>query len=38
VALKTGLQSEERLRRLFQKKLGITPRDYRERFSSTRRE
>ncbi|MBB5370688.1 MULTISPECIES: GlxA family transcriptional regulator [unclassified Janthinobacterium] len=38
VAAQTGLHSEERLRRLFHKKLGITPRDYRERFSSTRRE
>jgi len=35
VAALTGLQSEERLRRLFQRKLGITPRDYRARFSST---
>lgn len=35
VAAQTGLQSEERLRRLFQRKLGITPRDYRARFSST---
>jgi transcriptional regulator GlxA family with amidase domain len=35
VAAHAGFQSEERLRRVFQKKLGITPRDYRERFSST---
>ena len=37
VAAQTGLHSEERLRRLFHKKLGVTPRDYRERFSSTSR-
>ena len=37
VAVQAGLHSEERLRRLFQKKLAITPRDYRERFSSTAR-
>ena len=37
VAAQAGLHGEERLRRLFHKKLGITPRDYRERFSSTSR-
>ena len=37
VAAQTGLHSEERLRRLFHKKLGVTPRVYRERFSSTSR-
>lgn len=37
VAAQAGLHSEDRLRRLFQKKLAITPRDYRERFSSTAR-
>ena len=37
VAAQTGLHSEERLRRLFHKKLGVTPRDYRERFSITSR-
>lgn len=37
VALRSGLHNEERLRRVFQKKLGVTPRDYRERFSTTAR-
>lgn len=37
VAAQSGFHSEERLRRVFHKKLGITPRDYRERFSTTAR-
>ncbi len=35
VAARTGLHSEERLRRVFQKRLGVTAREYRARFSST---
>jgi transcriptional regulator GlxA family with amidase domain len=37
IAAKTGFGTEERLRRVFQKKLGITPRAYRERFSTSAR-
>lgn len=35
IVLKTGFGTEERMRRVFQKRLGITPRVYRERFSTT---
>jgi transcriptional regulator GlxA family with amidase domain len=37
IAAKTGFGTEERMRRVFQRRLGITPRDYCERFSSTLR-
>lgn len=35
IALKTGFQTEEKMRRVFQKKIGVTPKVYRERFSTT---
>jgi transcriptional regulator GlxA family with amidase domain len=34
VAAKTGFGTEERMRRVFQRRLGITPRDYCARFAS----
>jgi transcriptional regulator GlxA family with amidase domain len=37
IAAKTGFKTEETMRRVFQKRLGITPRSYRERFSTTAR-
>lgn len=35
IALKTGFRTEEKMRRVFQKKIGVTPKVYRERFSTT---
>lgn len=35
IASKSGFGTEEKMRRVFQKRLGITPRAYCERFSST---
>lgn len=35
IAARSGFRSEEQLRRTFQKHLGITPRTYRERFSTS---
>ncbi|MFZ3290347.1 MAG: GlxA family transcriptional regulator [Telluria sp.] len=35
IAAKSGFGTEEKMRRVFQKRLGITPRAYCERFSST---
>lgn len=35
IASRIGFKSEETMRRVFQKRLGITPRAYRERFSTT---
>ncbi|MDB5795990.1 MAG: AraC family transcriptional regulator [Noviherbaspirillum sp.] len=35
IVSKTGFKSEERMRKVFQKRLGITPKAYRDRFSST---
>jgi transcriptional regulator GlxA family with amidase domain len=35
VAAKTGFGTEERMRRVFQRRLGITPRDYCARFASS---
>jgi transcriptional regulator GlxA family with amidase domain len=35
VALRSGFRNDEHLRRIFQKRLGITPRVYRERFATT---
>lgn len=35
IASKTGFGTQERMRRVFQKRLGITPRAYCERFSDT---
>ena len=32
---KTGFGTEEKMRRVFKKKIGVTPKAYRERFSST---
>lgn len=37
IAAKTGFGTEERMRRVFQRRLGITPRAYCERFSTTAR-
>ena len=35
IVLKTGFRTEEKMRRVFQKKIGVTPKVYRERFSTT---
>ncbi len=35
IALKTGFRTEEKMRRVFQKRIGVTPKVYRERFSTT---
>ncbi|MES2366954.1 MAG: DJ-1/PfpI family protein [Pseudomonadota bacterium] len=35
ISLKTGFRTEEKMRRVFQKKIGVTPKVYRERFSTT---
>jgi transcriptional regulator GlxA family with amidase domain len=35
VAARAGFSDDARMRRVFQKRLGITPRDYRERFATT---
>ncbi len=35
IAVKTGFQTEEKMRRAFRKRIGVTPKAYRERFSTT---
>lgn len=35
IAVQTGFDTEEKMRRVFQKKIGVTPKVYRERFSTT---
>ncbi len=35
IAVQTGFGTEEKMRRVFQKKIGVTPKVYRERFSTT---
>lgn len=35
IALQTGFGTEEKMRRVFQKRIGVTPKVYRERFSTT---
>lgn len=35
ISLKTGFRTEEKMRRVFQKRIGVTPKVYRERFLTT---
>jgi transcriptional regulator GlxA family with amidase domain len=35
IAVQTGFGTEEKMRRVFQKRIGVTPKVYRERFSTT---